>query len=116
MYSNAYHTTGSGSLAAMAILETYYKENMSKEDAMNLCVMAIEAGIFHDLGSGSNVDVCVITRGKVEMFRNLKHDNHKVYSKPGGYQFRKDRVQVLEEVRQKIVVEEGSSLDLMDLS
>ena len=29
MYSNPYHTTGSGSLAAMAILETNYRENMS---------------------------------------------------------------------------------------
>lgn len=85
MYSAPYHTTGSGSLAAMAILETLYKEDMSKEDAIKLCVAAIEAGIYHDLGSGSNVDVCVITRSKVEMFRNLKHDNSKVYSKPGGY-------------------------------
>ena len=116
MFSSPYHTTGSGSLAAMAILETYYKENLEKEDAIKLVVAAIEAGIYHDLGSGSNVDVCVITRGKVEFFRNLKHDNHKVFSKPGGYQFRKDRVQVLEEFRQKFVVEEGSSLDLMDLS
>lgn len=116
MFSNPYHTTGSGSLAAMAILETYYKENMSKEDAIKLCVAAIEAGIYHDLGSGSNVDVCVISRGKVEMFRNLKHDNAKVFSKPGGYQFRKDRVQVLEEIRHKIVVEKGDASELMDLS
>ena len=116
MYSNPFHTTGSGSLAAMAILETYYREGMSKEEAIKLCVAAIEAGIYHDLGSGSNVDVCIITRGKVEMLRNLKHDNSKVYSKPGGYTFRKDRVHVLEEIRHKLVVEEGSSLELMDLS
>ena len=116
MYSNPYHTTGSGSLAAMAILETYYKEGLAKEDAIKLCVAAIEAGIYHDLGSGSNVDVCIITKGKVEMLRNLKHDNHKVFSKPGGYTFRKDRVQVLEEIRHKLIVEEGSSLELMDLS
>ena len=102
MYSNPYHTTGSGSLAAMAILETYYKENMTREEAIKICVAAIEAGIYHDLGSGSNVDVCVITKGKFEMLRNLKHDNKKVYSKPGGYQFRKERVQVLEEVRFKL--------------
>ena len=89
---------------------------MTKEEAINICVAAIEAGIYHDLGSGSNVDVCIITRGKFEMLRNHKHDNFKVFTKPGGYQFRKDRVQVLEEVRQKIVVEQGSSLDLMDLS
>jgi 20S proteasome subunit beta 2 len=116
MYSNPYHTTGSGSLAAMAILETYYKENMKKDDAIKLVVAAIEAGIYHDLGSGSNVDVCVISKGKVEFFRNLKHDNQKVYSKPGGYQFRKDRVQVLEEIRHKIVVEKGSASELMELN
>jgi len=34
MYSNPYHTTGSGSLAAMAILETYYKDGMNKEEAI----------------------------------------------------------------------------------
>ena len=34
MYSNPYHTTGSGSLAAMAILETRYKENMSRDEAI----------------------------------------------------------------------------------
>ena len=85
MFALPYLTTGSGSLAAMAILETYYKENLEREDAIKLVVAAIEAGIYHDLGSGSNVDVCLITRGKVEMLRNYKHDNHKVYSKPGGY-------------------------------
>ena len=50
------------------------------------------------------------------MLRNFKHDNQKVFSKPGGYKFRKDRVQVLEEIRQKIVIEKGSAMDLMDLS
>ena len=107
MYSNPYHTTGSGSLAAMAILETYYKDNLEKDEAIKLVVAAIEAGIYHDLGSGSNVDVCIITRGKVEYLRNLKHDNSKVFSKPDGYQFRKDRVQVLEEFRHRLIVSEG---------
>jgi 20S proteasome subunit beta 2 len=114
MFALPYLTTGSGSLAAMAILETFYKEDMEKEDAIKLVVAAIEAGIYHDLGSGSNVDVCLITRGKVEMLRNYKHDNHKVYSKPGGYQFVKDRVKVLEEFKLKFVVEEAEQP--MDLS
>lgn len=119
MYSNPYHTTGSGSLAAMAIMETYYKENMSREEAIKLCVAAIEAGIYHDLGSGSNVDVCVITKGKYEMLRNLKHDNKKVFSKPGGYQFRKDRVQVIEEIKFKVgpgAHASGKESMMMDLS
>lgn len=107
MYSNPYHTTGSGSLAAMAILETNFKENMTKEEAIKLVVAAIEAGIYHDLGSGSNVDVTIITKGKVEYLRNYKHDNKKIYSKPEGYKFRKERVEVINEFRHKLIVEEG---------
>ncbi len=115
MYSAPYHTTGSGSLAAMAIMETYYKDHMTKDEAIKLCVAAIEAGIYHDLGSGSNVDVCIISRGKYEMLRNYKHDNFKVFSKPDGYQFKKERVQVIEEFKHKIIVETVPH-DAMDLS
>eukprot|EP00441_Pelagodinium_beii_P035660 CAMPEP_0197643746 /NCGR_PEP_ID=MMETSP1338-20131121/16953_1 /TAXON_ID=43686 ORGANISM="Pelagodinium beii, Strain RCC1491" /NCGR_SAMPLE_ID=MMETSP1338 /ASSEMBLY_ACC=CAM_ASM_000754 /LENGTH=278 /DNA_ID=CAMNT_0043217031 /DNA_START=53 /DNA_END=889 /DNA_ORIENTATION=- len=53
---------GSGSLAAMAILESEYNENMSVEEGKKLVAKAIRAGIFNDLGSGGNVDVCVITK------------------------------------------------------
>ena len=108
--SSGYHkpgpfvTMGSGSLAAMSILEVGYRDNMTQEEAEALVVAAIEAGVYHDLGSGSNVDVCVIKRGKVEYKRPVKSDNRKVFSKPDGYQFREDRVQVLEEYRNKIEV------------
>jgi 20S proteasome subunit beta 2 len=98
----------------MAIMETTYKDNMTEDEAKAMCVAAIEAGIYHDLGSGSNVDICVIKKGKVEMFRNLKSDNKKIFSKPGGYTFNKDRVQVLEEYKQKLVVESAEMP--MDLS
>lgn len=114
MYSLPYHTTGSGSLAAMAILEIGYKEDLTQDEAVKLVTAAIEAGIYHDLGSGSNVDVCVIKKGKVEYMRNLKSDNHKKFSKPDGYAFRKERVVVLEEYKHKLVVEEGAQP--MDLS
>jgi len=119
MYSNPFHTTGSGSLAAMAILETGFKEGMTKEEAIHLVVAAIEAGVYHDLGSGSNVDVCIITRGKHEMLRNYKHDNKKVYSKPSGYTFSKDRIVVTDEVVYKItqkVAEDNSGVVPMELS
>lgn len=33
---------------------------------------AISAGIFNDLGSGSNVDVCIIEKDKTEMLRNFE--------------------------------------------
>jgi len=103
-----YATTGSGSLAAMAIMETQYKDNMTQEECVALCVAAIEAGIYHDLGSGSNVDVCIIKRGKTEYLRNYKHDNSKIFSKPDGYKFREERVKVLEEYRHKIAVVENA--------
>lgn len=79
-------------------------------------VKAIEAGIYQDLGSGSNVDVAIITRGKVEYKRSIRSDNKKVYSKPDGYTFDKERVKVLNEYRQKglITVEQGAQP--MDLS
>ena len=42
---------------------------MTEEEAKELVADAIRAGIFNDLGSGSNVDVCVITKDKTEMIR-----------------------------------------------
>jgi 20S proteasome subunit beta 2 len=91
----------------MAILENGYKENLTQDEAIKLVVAAIEAGIYHDLGSGSNVDVCIIKKGKFEMMRNYKHDNKKMFSKPDGYKFRPERVVVLEEVRHSITVKKA---------
>ena len=112
-----YVTMGSGSLAAMGIFESEYKENMDREEAVNLVIKAIEAGIYHDLGSGSNVDCAVITRNKVDYLRNIRSDNKKVFQKPGGYTFRKDKVQVINEYRIKgLVVEEKGGPQPMDLN
>lgn len=63
---------GSGSLAAMSIMETKFHDNMEQEEARLLCIEAIEAGIYHDLGSGSNVDVCIIDKFGSHMQRNVK--------------------------------------------
>ncbi|WAR30224.1 PSB7-like protein [Mya arenaria] len=59
------HLYRSGSLAAMATFEDRFKPDMEKAEAMKLVRDAIAAGIFNDLGSGSNVDICVITKGKI---------------------------------------------------
>ena len=103
-----YITLGSGSLAAMGVIESSYKDDMTEEEAKAMCIKAIEAGIYHDLGSGSNVDVCVIKKDKVTMHRNIKTDNKKVFAKPGGYKFDPKRVVVLEEYRQKLVVADAA--------
>lgn len=39
---------------------------------MALVARAIRSGVFNDLGSGSNVDVAVITKDKTEMMRNYE--------------------------------------------
>jgi 20S proteasome subunit beta 2 len=57
-----YTTMGSGSLAAMAVFEARYKEDLPEAEAVALVREAIRAGIFNDLGSGSNVDITVIRR------------------------------------------------------
>ena len=67
-----YVTMGSGSLAAMAIFESAYKENMTRKEAIELVARAIRSGVFNDLGSGSNVDVCVITKSGTETLRNYE--------------------------------------------
>ncbi len=78
-------TMGSGSLAAMAVFEAHFKEVMTRDEGVKLVHDAIEAGIVNDLGSGSNVDVMVITRGKHEMFRNMDTSHsEKKYAPPGG--------------------------------
>lgn len=91
-----YVTMGSGSLAAMAIFETMWQPDMTKDEAVNLCAEAIQAGIFNDLGSGSNVDVCVITPEKATLLRNHIQPNQRE-KKMRDYRFPKGTTAVLNE-------------------
>lgn len=71
-----YTTMGSGSLAAMSVFETDWREDMEEAEAVALVKRAILAGIFNDLGSGSNVDTCVIrTDGTKELVRGAVQPN-----------------------------------------
>ncbi|XP_004600641.2 proteasome subunit beta type-10 [Sorex araneus] len=62
---------GSGQDAALAVLEDRFQPNMSLEAAQELLVEAVTAGILGDLGSGGNVDACVITKTGAKMLRAL---------------------------------------------
>jgi len=75
-------TMGSGSLAAMSVLESEYNENLSVEDGKKLVAKAIRAGIFNDLGSGGNVDVCVITKDGGTVLRNWEKPNERKFKMP----------------------------------
>ena len=46
-----------------------------EEEATTLVRAAISAGIFNDLGSGGNCDVCVITAAGQKMFRGIDKEN-----------------------------------------
>jgi 20S proteasome subunit beta 2 len=91
-----YVTMGSGSLAAMSVFETQWKTAMSQDEAVKLCSDAILAGIFNDLGSGSNVDVCVITPEKATLLRNYIQPNERE-KKRRDYRFKKGTTAVLKE-------------------
>ncbi|KAJ0055237.1 hypothetical protein NL108_013545, partial [Boleophthalmus pectinirostris] len=64
-----YMAMGSGDLAAMGILEDRFKPDMEMEEAKELVRAAIQSGIMNDLGSGHNIDLCVITRKGVDYIR-----------------------------------------------
>lgn len=55
-----YAAMGSGSLAAMAVLESNYTPQMNEPDAVKLIQRSITAGIRNDLGSGGSCDVVII--------------------------------------------------------
>ncbi len=91
-----YVTMGSGSLAAMSVFETQWKPELTEAEAIALCSQAIESGIFNDLGSGSNVDVAVITGEKTVLKRNYIRPNERS-QKLKSYVFKKGTTAVLNE-------------------
>ena len=98
----------------MSILETRYKEVdgenvLTEEEAIDICVRAIEAGIYEDLGSGSCVDFVVIKKGEVNYNRNHKADNHKLFDNPDGYDFPIGTTEVLGMTKVPLHIEEGQA-------
>lgn len=72
-----YMAMGSGDLAAMAILEDRFKRDLEMKEAMELVRAAIHSGIMSDLGSGNNIDLCVITRDGVDYIRPFQESQFK---------------------------------------
>ncbi|RQM06988.1 hypothetical protein DH86_00000129 [Scytalidium sp. 3C] len=100
-----YVTMGSGSLAAMSVFETQWKPSLTEQEAIDLAADAIQAGIFNDLGSGSNVDVCVITKDKTTLKRGYIKPNERS-KKLKSYVFKRGTTAVLNE---KIIRKEDIS-------
>uniref|UniRef100_A0A6I8PEP4 Proteasome 20S subunit beta 7 n=1 Tax=Ornithorhynchus anatinus TaxID=9258 RepID=A0A6I8PEP4_ORNAN len=91
-----YVTMGSGSLAAMAVFEDNFKPDMEEEEAKQLVRDAIAAGIYNDLGSGSNIDLCVISKTKLDFLRPYAVPNKKGV-RYGRYKCEKGTTAVLTE-------------------
>ncbi|UZP32637.1 hypothetical protein NXS19_000453 [Fusarium pseudograminearum] len=116
-----YVTMGSGSLAAMSVFETQWKPDLSQEEAIKLASDAILAGVWNDLGSGSNVDVAIITSDKTTLKRNYITPNQKE-PKLQSYRFPKGTTAVLnekiikkEEIKRYITVEDVPVEEKMDV-
>lgn len=98
----------------MGIIEKSYKEvdgenQITEEEAIDICTRAIEAGIYEDLGSGSNVDYVVIKKGDVRFKRSHKSDNKKLFTNPDGYDFPVGTTPVLDMVKIPLHIEEGQA-------
>uniref|UniRef100_A0A672LS88 Proteasome subunit beta n=1 Tax=Sinocyclocheilus grahami TaxID=75366 RepID=A0A672LS88_SINGR len=95
---------GSGHLPALAVFEDRFKPNMT-DDAKLLVRDAISAGIMNDLGSGSNVDLCVIRKNGTECIRPFESSNYKC-ERQGKYKY--------PEGTTTIVKEQTINLDLVE--
>lgn len=88
---------------------------MTRDEAVSLAAEAIKAGIFNDLGSGSNVDICVIPQeGPSQLLRNYERPNERG-QKERNYRFPKGTTAYLnqkiiskEDMKKYVVVEEVS--------
>lgn len=61
-----YTSAGSGSPYVFGVLEDHYKENMSKEDGVNLAVRAISSAISRDSASGGMISVAYVSKNGFE--------------------------------------------------
>lgn len=101
---------GSGSLAAMAVLESKFKDNLSTEEGARLVAEAIRSGVMNDLGSGGNVDIIIMTRdGKAEHKRAVLSPSPRVYTNPKPYVFAHGTTPILVECGK-----DGESLMMTD--
>jgi len=108
---------GSGTLAAMSVLESRWKPDMEESDAKQLVRDAIAAGIFNDMGSGSNVDLVVIRpNNNVDYLRGYDEANVKG-TRRQKYTYAKGTTEVLSTTVRHIKLNddaEGKKVESMD--
>lgn len=79
----SFGSQGSGSMAALAVLESEWRQGLDLSAAKELVRDAIAAGIANDLGSGSSIDLMVIdSNGVAKYSRTPKKKKPLVSSNP----------------------------------
>ncbi len=63
------------------------RDDLSEDEAVALVAKGIRSGVFNDLGSGSNIDICVIRKDGVDYRRNLEFLQGKTYTRQHPVQF-----------------------------
>jgi len=90
-----YSAMGSGSLAAVSILEEGWRPDMEEEEAKKLVRDAIAAGIINDMGSGSSVDIAVLKPNDVIDYLRPYEKLVQKGERKGNYKFPKGTTAVL---------------------
>lgn len=93
---------GSGSIAAMSVLETHFRPDMTAEEAVKLVRNAINAGVTNDLFSGSNIDICIITIEGAQVMRPYEQNQPEVLKKANNYVFPRGTTAVLSQGVRKV--------------
>ena len=70
---------GSGSMAAISVLEGGWKAKMTEDQCKELVADAIQAGITNDLGSGSCVNLCVIKKSGSQYISHYRVTNERTF-------------------------------------
>lgn len=109
-----YTTMGSGMMCAMSVLEMGYREDMTIAEGKELVADAIASGVFNDLGSGGNVDICVITKDGKKHERSYRKPNDRPLQArfpkfPKGVTPLMDPKEDL--FKKRVKVEEGNTID-----
>lgn len=79
--------------------------HFQEEEAKELVADAIRAGVFNDLASGSNVDLCIIRKTGVEYLR--PYDKASVKGqRQFNYRYKSGTTAVLSKTVQPIIIEE----------
>ncbi|KAH7819774.1 putative Proteasome subunit beta type-7-B [Monocercomonoides exilis] len=95
---------GSGSYAAMGVIESKYHEGMTEEEAVELAKEAITAGIINDEGSGFFVDYVVIRKipeppyGITEQHHHCLKPSPRQEKIPGLMTVKKGETEIMKEI------------------